>query len=499
MKHIFHYIHFLFVGTLLLSLNLHAQSLSTIDGIVFNDLNGDGVQDDGEQGIPGVLVELRGGTNINTLNIAVLTGTDGSYSLSGFDLPDATNYHLRYYYPREAFNISSAGFTTSGNIITGHIRSASLSIAGGIPLDETIILGLTPVEETLTFSNVKPLAGTNWGPETVDLPYSPAGYGILKEVKLYINYHVVNPSAVITNNDGSNPGSGRFQTGATFTVGTPFDGVGIPEATFTYLHPLVTLAAGESISESNLHNSQGAVWHEYDADYLSSFVGAGTFGVQFESTGSSAIVVNSGNVTGTISTLSAPSVFVVYIYEEGSLPVKLASFTAYTEGETALLRWTTTEEVDSFAFEIERSSNAKTWQKIGAVSAQGQSDKTQNYTFSDPLPFKGTSYYRLKMVDRDGTFSHSEIKSVQSLSGKEVSAVVYPNPASDFVFVKDAEPGAIHSIEIVNAAGLKVLSNNTYDSLKGVEINALAKGLYILTYKRTTTGEQVAQKLFISR
>lgn len=472
-----------------------AQGTSTFDGVVFRDLNGNGTQDAGEEGIPGVLVELRGGATATTLNASVLTKADGSYSLSDTDLPDASDYHLRYWYPREAFGISTSGFTTVGNTASGHTRSGNFIVSGGTPLEETLNLGLEPVFETLSFSTVRGLAGTNWGPENLTLPQTPTGYGVLKEVKLYINYHVLNPSAIITNTDGTNPGSGYFQTGATFTVVTPFDGGSVTPTTFLYNQPSVNLAAGQSVSETNLHNSQGAVRYDYESNF-NDFVGAGTFSVPFESTGASAIVVNSGNVTGTISTQSAPGIFVVYIYEEGSLPVRLASFSARTEAGIGILNWSTTEETNSFAFEVERSANGKKWATIGTIAAKGESDKLANYTFPDAGLTKGVNYYRLKMIDRDGSFNHSHIISLKSSFGKEIRAVTYPNPTSEAVFLQNVDAREIKSIDVIGTNGRALLNSKAYDPSKGIDVRDIPNGLYLVRYT-LATGEQETLKVIV--
>lgn len=473
-----------------------AQGTSTFDGVIFRDLNGNGTQDAGEEGIPGVLVELRGGATATTLNASVLTKADGSYSLSDTDLPDASNYHLRYWYPREAFGISTPGFTTAGNTASGHTRSGNFVVSGGAPLDETLNLGLEPVFETLSFSAVRGLAGTNWGPENLTLPQTPSGYGVLKEVKLYINYHVVNPSAIITNNDGTNPGIGSFQTGASFTVPTPFDGGAVTPGSFTYQHPSINLSAGQSTTVTNLHHSQGGVRYDYDASNFNDFIGGGTFDVPFSSNGASAIILESGNVTGTISTQSAPGIFVVYIYEENSLPVRLASFSARAEAGIGILNWSTTEETNSFAFEVERSTNGKKWAAIGTVAAKGESDKLANYTFPDAGLTKGVNYYRLKMIDRDGSFNHSHLISLKSSFGKEIKAVTYPNPTSEAVFLQNVDAREIKSIDVIGTNGRALLNSKVYDPSKGIDVRDIPNGLYLVRYT-LATGEQETVKVIV--
>jgi hypothetical protein len=477
-----------------------AQGTSNFNGTVFNDLNGNGLQDSGEEGISGVLVELRGGLDeegelsSSTPQAAALSGPDGSYSFHAVNLPDAENYRLRFYYPTEAYSYTTSGLQAFDN----YVRTSSVfTIFEGTPINSTTDLGLQTVYERSAFSTVKELSPTNWGFENLYLPKSPTGYGTLQQVKLYINYHVVNPEATITNTNGTNSGSGYFQTSAVFRINTPFD-EGQLNHTASYLHPEIDLTPSQSIDVENLHSSLGGQEKTYSTSFNPDFVGSGNFAIPTRSNGASAIVVGSGNVQGEISTLSGAGIFVVYIYESGSLPVTLASFTGHTEGELSILNWTTTEETNSANFEVERSGNGKTWSKIGTVSAKGESSTLQNYSFPDARPLNGTSYYRLKMNDNDGSFDYSPIVSLRNLSGKAVSVATYPNPTSDVIFLENIDANVLQNIEILNTTGRSVLRNVRYNEVQGIDVRSLSKGLYLLKYT-LNTGEQATLKFFVNR
>ncbi len=57
---------------------------SSISGLVFLDLNGDGVQDPGDTGIAGVVITLTGENFLGTsVDVSVMTDADGSYSFDG--------------------------------------------------------------------------------------------------------------------------------------------------------------------------------------------------------------------------------------------------------------------------------------------------------------------------------------------------------------------------------------------------------------------------------
>jgi hypothetical protein len=85
------------------------------------------------------------------------------------------------------------------------------------------------------------------------------------------------------------------------------------------------------------------------------------------------------------------------------LPVELSMF----RGEEQYLLWTTQSETQNKGWEIERSSDAKTWSNIGFVEGFGNSSQKLDYHFE--LKEFGKYYYRLKQIDFDGHFEYSEI------------------------------------------------------------------------------------------
>jgi len=88
------------------------------------------------------------------------------------------------------------------------------------------------------------------------------------------------------------------------------------------------------------------------------------------------------------------------------VPVELTSFTAEAGNESVILNWLTATELNNLGFEIERATanNNLNWARIGFVEGNGTSTDINSYTFKDDDPLTGTSYYRLKQIDYDGTF-----------------------------------------------------------------------------------------------
>jgi len=120
------------------------------------------------------------------------------------------------------------------------------------------------------------------------------------------------------------------------------------------------------------------------------------------------------------------------------LPLDLLSFTGEARDKTNLLNWTTANEEDFSHFEVERSlplnpqrgNSALTWEYLGEVAplSSGEGPGERFYTFEDDAI---TAYYRLKLIDLDGTFSYSEVVYLENNSGGNAGAMkVYPNPST---------------------------------------------------------------------
>jgi G8 domain len=122
-------------------------------------------------------------------------------------------------------------------------------------------------------------------------------------------------------------------------------------------------------------------------------------------------------------------------------PVKLIDFKAHVSNHTVNLKWFTKEEVGFDRFYIEKSSNALSFEGIGYLSTNPE----KNYLFIDDAPKMGNNYYRLKMVDLDGSFEFSKI-IVAYVSG-ENSSVIFPNPSAD---------GQIQIVDIKNYDDIKL-------------------------------------------
>jgi hypothetical protein len=124
-----------------------------------------------------------------------------------------------------------------------------------------------------------------------------------------------------------------------------------------------------------------------------------------------------------------------------TLPIELISFDAYLTNGTVALEWQTASELNNDYFTIERSSNGVDFEPIMNVDGAGNSNHIINYFETDYSPLAGTSYYRLRQVDFDGTETFSEMKTIKTYDVLATEMNLYPNPTDGAFHIVLANSG----------------------------------------------------------
>lgn len=109
-----------------------------------------------------------------------------------------------------------------------------------------------------------------------------------------------------------------------------------------------------------------------------------------------------------------------------TLPVGFISFTGELQDKGVKLKWATSSEKDNSHFDVLRSSNGKTFHKIGTVLGSGNSQAKNSYSYTDLLPYFPISYYKLNQVDNDGKLNETEIVAVKLTMPSSSVLKVYP-------------------------------------------------------------------------
>ena len=115
------------------------------------------------------------------------------------------------------------------------------------------------------------------------------------------------------------------------------------------------------------------------------------------------------------------------------------------------------------------------------------SSEEKQYTLYDENPYSGTSYYRLRETDRNGSSIYSEIVSVNLQNDNSIN--VFPNPASDYVNVKFTlkETSSV-TVDLMDISGNRVSNLISENGMKGdinktFNVSSYSKGVYFLKIK----------------
>ena len=175
------------------------------------------------------------------------------------------------------------------------------------------------------------------------------------------------------------------------------------------------------------------------------------------------------------------------------LPVELNSFNAKVSGSNVELLWKTATEVNDHGFEVERKANdneSASWEKVGFVAGNGNSNSPKDYTFTDKNITGGSKFtYRLKQIDNNGSFIYSSNVDVEVVPDKFELFQNYPNPFNPSTTIKFSLPEDSRvAINIYNILGEKIteLINNDYKAgFYKIQFNSanlsLASGIYFYT------------------
>lgn len=163
----------------------------------------------------------------------------------------------------------------------------------------------------------------------------------------------------------------------------------------------------------------------------------------------------------------------------GVLPLTLVSFNGKLKDNKTELAWKTTNEKNVSVFNVERSNDGRDYKNIGTVEAKNQ--QSSNYTFTDATPAK-LNYYRLKMIDRDGKFTYSNVVVISTDATDKIK--LFPNPSKDNITVQFSEAATAGQITIMDITGKELhrsnISVNSSSAL--IHIAQLTPGVYFVKY-----------------
>lgn len=213
-------------------------------------------------------------------------------------------------------------------------------------------------------------------------------------------------------------------------------------------------------------------------------------------------IVTASSVSGTFSSVTLPGPEYTLSYTgttvdivRAPLPVELVVFTGESRNAANMLKWETASESNTKMFVLERADQNNIFNTLGEVSAAGNTNISSHYDFMDTKPM-ADAYYRLKIVDFDGSFEYSKIIRLQNADASTVKVELYPVPAKNTMNL-NIESIADDNVQlkIIGAIG-QILKIMDMDIVKGqnksiIDVANLPAGMYHLII----SGSNIDKKL----
>jgi hypothetical protein len=177
-----------------------------------------------------------------------------------------------------------------------------------------------------------------------------------------------------------------------------------------------------------------------------------------------------------------------------ALGVKLEQFSASAIGGNAVLNWRTASEINNDHFDVERSTDGRSFTAIARIKGNNTTTGAHAYTYTDAL-VANTVYYRLRQADIDGTTSYSNIITVKTNNLSDRNTTVYPNPFTDrlqIMIVSEKEETVQLTVSDVTGRQLVSQAVRINEGQQVISIDntiSLPAGMYLLQVQKENKTE----------
>ena len=194
---------------------------------------------------------------------------------------------------------------------------------------------------------------------------------------------------------------------------------------------------------------------------------------------------NNGNGNSCSATITPPA--------GGPLPVLISSFYTRRNNNIVTLNWQTSTEINAKEFIIQRNSGMG-FVDIKTIAASNRPNG-DSYTITDNNVSKGTTLYRIKMVDFGGSFRNSDTRTVKGIA-TTADYTVFPNPSNGTGKISITDIGEATDVQFIDNTG-RIVKTVTLNNSNSIEVNNLQNGIYQLRIHVKSQETVVTRKLTV--
>ena len=175
------------------------------------------------------------------------------------------------------------------------------------------------------------------------------------------------------------------------------------------------------------------------------------------------------------------------------LPLQLQRFTADKQSANAvLLQWQVANEIQFSHYDIEKSIDGRSFNSIGNVAANGNGAIVKNYQLVDDKANNSIQYYRIKMVNLNGSFSYSSILRINQQNSGLIT--IFPNPVSTICTLQGMDNSLINTnAQIIDAQGRALRNIVIKGQSQQINLSGIAAGIYVVRFTDGTVFKFIKQ------
>jgi hypothetical protein len=164
-----------------------------------------------------------------------------------------------------------------------------------------------------------------------------------------------------------------------------------------------------------------------------------------------------------------------FLFQNCTVASKLLYFGGSYGNNAVTLNWKFENQDNLLNFEVEKSLDGATFKSVNTVYAAN----TLLYNYKDlNINTNGVLFYRLKMVDKNGKITYSNIVKVVISPTSRV--FILGNPIKNDLVIGGVSIGAVATL--YDNTGKQVLQKNIQDSFVTIDVSFLPSGVYFLQY-----------------